>query len=76
MRDESRAQERHEVKDLQSYIPIFVAYHIQIAARSTSTDTKAVFCARLYSRFIDINQPPKKGHSKKESRLQFSRRQF
>ena len=53
--NETRVQERQQVKDQQSYISVFVAcLTIPIKISSTSPDMTTVFHAWLYGRFIGI----------------------
>ena len=55
--NEPRVQERHQVKDQQFYISVFVAYPaILVAARSTSPDMTAVFHKWPHGRFIEIEK--------------------
>ena len=62
--DEPRVRKKHQVKEQQSYIAVFVAY-LTIPSGKTSSDMTTVFHARPYGRFIEIqsNLWRKKLHS-------------
>ena len=63
--DESRVQERQQVKDQLSYKSVAVGYlKFQVAYRSTSLDMTTVFHASPYGRFIEVQSNPwrKKRH--------------
>ena len=68
--DDPRAQERQQVKDQQFYIFVFAAYPVIPSSNYVYEQPGA------WQIYRDTEQPRKKEISQKESRLQFSQRQF
>ena len=77
-RVQERVQERQQRKDQQFCISVFVAY-TTIPSSNQQHQPKndnSIPCMDVWQIYRDTEQPPEKETSKKESRLQFSWRQF